>query len=87
MIKKLLIKARIKLLSYLSPEPEIQAEYVDKVVYLLRRDFNTTEQNDIIVSIASKLSELRKQDMTEMSKKYEVLQKDMLHLETRILCI
>jgi hypothetical protein len=86
MIRKLLTVARIKLLSWLSPEPEIQAEYVDKVVYLLRRDFNTTEQNQIVKSIAVKLSELRDKDMTEMSEKYAVLQKDSLDLRSVIVC-
>jgi len=86
MKKDFLLRMKLRLLSWLSPEPEIQAEYVDKVVYLLRRDFNTKQQNEIIISVASKLSALRKEDMTEMAKKYEEIQQDMLHLETHILC-
>ena len=86
MKKTFLFKLKLRILSWLTPEPEIQAEYVDKVVFLLRRDFNTKQQNEIIVSIASKLSALRKEDMTEMSKKYDVLQQDMFHLEKHILC-
>lgn len=86
MKKGFLFRLKLILLSWLSPEPEILPEYVDKVVMLLRRDFNTKEQNEFIVSVASKLSALRKEDMTEMSKKYETLQEDTLNLEKHILC-
>jgi len=86
MKKDFLLRMKLRLLSWLSPEPEIQAEYVDKVVYLLRRDFNTKQQNEIIISVASKLSALRKEDMTEMAEKYDVLQQDMFNLEKHILC-
>ena len=83
-MKKLLKTWRVKLLAYLTPEPEIKSEYVDKVVYLLRRDFNTTEQNEIILSITKKLSDLRELDMTEMALNYERLQKDAIHLRSAI---
>lgn len=83
-MKKLLKTWRVKLLAMLTPEPEIKNEYVDKVVYLLRRDFNTTEQNEIILSITKKLSDLRDQDMTEMALNYERLQKDAINLRSAI---
>ena len=81
-MKKLLKTWRAKLLTFLTPEPEIKSEYVDKVVYLLRRDFSTTEQNEIIQSITKKLSDLRELDMTEMALQYERLQKDTLRLKS-----
>jgi hypothetical protein len=81
-MKKLLKTWRAKLLAFLTPEPEIKSEYVDKVVYLLRRDFSTTEQNEIIQSITKKLSDLRELDMTEMALQYERLQKDTLRLKS-----
>ena len=83
-MKKLLKAWRVKLLTFLTPEPEIKSEYVNKVVSLLRRDFTTTEQNEMILSITKKLLELRELDMTEMSLKYERLQKDSLHLKSVI---
>jgi hypothetical protein len=75
-MKKFLQSLQTKLSTFLTPVPEIQEEYVDKVVYLLRRDFNTKEQNEIILSIGHKLSKLREQDMRDMEKKYAVLQED-----------
>ena len=83
-MKNLLKTWRVKLLGYLTPEPEMKDEYADKVVYLLRRDFNTTEQNEIIQSVTKKLSDLRELDMTEMALNYERLQKDAIHLRSAI---
>lgn len=77
---------KLKLLAFLTPEPEVQEDYVDKMVILLRRDFTTRQQNEIIISVAKKLSDLREQDMTDMAEKYVVLQEDMLNLKTHILC-
>lgn len=73
-----------KLSAILSPEPEIQEEYVDKVVYLLRRDFTTAEQNEILLSIGLKLSKLREQDMRDMEKKYAILQEGTNTLKHRL---
>lgn len=83
-MKNLLKTWRLKLLAFLTPEPEIKNEYVDKVVFLLRRDFNTTEQNEILLSITKKLSDLRDLDMTEMELQYERLQKDTINLRNAI---
>lgn len=69
----------------LSPEPEIQEDYVDKVVHLLRRDFTATEQNTILLSVAQKLSELREQDMRKMEKEYKDLQENTYTLRTKLI--
>ena len=83
-MKKLLKIWRVKLLAFLTPEPEVKSEYVDKVVYLLRRDFTTSEQNEMIESITKKLLDLREFDMTEMALKYERLQRDAIRLKSAI---
>ena len=83
-MKKLLNYVRTQLSAFLSPEPEIQSDYVDKVVYLLRRDFNSKEQNEILVSIGTKLSALRDQDMRQMEKDYTVLQHNTNLLKDRL---
>ena len=83
-MKKLLKIWRVKLLAFLTPEPEVKSEYVDKVVYLLRRDFTTSEQNEMIESITKKLLDHREFDMTEMALKYERLQRDAIRLKSAI---
>jgi len=83
-MKKLLKTWRAKLLTLLTPEPEIKSEYVNKVVHLLRRDFTSTEQNEMLQSITKKLLDLRELDITEMALQYERLQKDAIHLKSAI---
>lgn len=83
-MKKLLNYCRTQLSAFLSPEPEVQNDYVDKVVYLLRRDFNSKEQNEILVSIGTKLSALRDQDMRQMEKDYAILQENTNTLKGRL---
>ena len=69
-MKKFINYIRTSLSTLLSPEPEIQSDYVNKVVYLLRRDFDSEQQNEILVAIATKLSVLRDQDLAQMEKDY-----------------
>lgn len=83
-MKKFLNCYRAKLSALLSPEPEIQSDYVNKVVYLLRRDFNSKEQNEILVAIATKLSTLRDQDMVKMEEDYRLLQYNAMSLKNRL---
>lgn len=86
MLKRLFKKLRVEFSTLFSHEPEIQEDYVDKVVTLLRRDFTTTQQNEIVISVVKKLSELRQEDMDKMSIEYDTLQRDNNHLKQVILC-
>lgn len=64
---------------YPSEEKTLQKEkkeYVDLVVRILRRDFNTEEQNEILFSVGQKLSALREEDLRKMEKEYGILQKN-----------
>jgi len=83
-MKKFLNQWRTQLSLLLNPVPEVQGEYVNKVVYLLRRDFESQAQNEILLAIATKLSALRDQDMREMEKEYETLQKNNTILKHRL---
>lgn len=83
-MRKFLNQWRTQLLEFLTPEPEVQEEYVNKVVYLLRRDFESQAQNEILLAVATKLSALRDQDMRDMEKEYETLQKNNTILKHRL---
>ena len=83
-MKKFLNYIKLQLFTILSPEPEIQEDYVDKVVYLLRRDFDSEQQNEILVAIATKLSVLREQDLEQMEKDYANLQENTNTLKHRL---
>lgn len=84
-MNKLIKTFRTRISAFLTPEPEVQQEYVDKVVYLLRRDFSTKEQNEILVAIELKLTKLREQDMQQMENNYLILQRDYNVLKDRVI--
>ena len=69
-MKKILNRLKSKLSAFLEPQPEIEVDYVDKIVYLMRRDFSSKEQNKILQSVATKLTALRNQDMLALEKEY-----------------
>jgi len=83
-MKKFLQSLRSRISAVMSPEPEIQEDYVDKVVYLLRRDFTTEQQNQIILSIGQSLSRMREQDMRKIEKEYAILQENTNTLKSRM---
>jgi hypothetical protein len=83
-MKKFLQLIQSKLSTFLTPVPEMKEDYVDKVVYLLRRDFSTKEQNEIILSVGHKLSKLREQDMRDIEKKYAILQENTNTLKSKM---
>ena len=64
-------KATKKLDKLMEQEPQVKSEYVEKVVYLLRRDFPIEEQNEIMLEVTKKLNQLRLQDMDKMARDYE----------------
>jgi hypothetical protein len=64
-------KATKKLDKLMEQEPQVKSEYVEKVVYLLRRDFPIEEQNEIMLDVTKKLNQLRLQDMDKMARDYE----------------
>ena len=75
---------KAKMSAFLTPVPEIEEDYVDKVVYLLRRDFDTETQNKILLTVGKKLSQLRDQDMRKMEEDYKILQQSHNNLNSRI---
>ena len=83
-MKKFFNHWKAQLLTFLTPVPEVQEEYVNKVVYLLRRDFESKEQNEILLAIANKLSSLREQDLRNLEKDYANLQESNNILKHRL---
>ena len=64
-------KTAKKLDKLMEQEPQVKSDYVEKVVYLLRRDFPIEEQNEIMLEVTKKLNQLRLQDMDKMARDYE----------------
>jgi hypothetical protein len=72
-----------KLSMFTNPKPEVEKDYIEKVVYLLRRDFDTETQNKILLTVGKKLSELRIKDMRKMESDYKILQESHENLNSR----
>ena len=83
-MKKMWNYLKVKISSFLEPEPELEIDYIDKVVYLLRRDFNSKEQNKILKEVATKLSNLRDQDMIRLEQEYITLKQHTNDLKSLI---
>lgn len=83
-MKKFFQSMQTKLSAFLTPVPETEKEYVDKVVYLLRRDFDTQTQNQILLSVGTKISKLREEDMRKMEKEYAILQENTNTLKNKM---
>jgi hypothetical protein len=64
-------KATKKFDKFIEQEPQVKSDYVDNVIYLLRRDFPIEEQNEIMLSVAKKLNQLRLEDMDRLAREYE----------------
>jgi hypothetical protein len=64
-------KTAKKLDKLMEHEPQVKSEYVEKVVYLLRRDFPIEEQNEIMLEVTKKLNKLRLEDLDKMARDYE----------------
>ena len=69
---------------FIEQEPQVKGEYVDKVVYLLRRDFDIKDQNEIMLSVAKKLDELREKDMRDMEETYKLIQDNTNEFKARL---
>ena len=64
-------KVTKKLDKLMEQEPQVKSDYVEKVVYLLRRDFPIEEQNEIMLEVTKKLNQLRLEDLDKMARDYE----------------
>jgi hypothetical protein len=83
-MKKFFQSIQSKLSTFLTPVPETEKEYIDRVVYLLRRDFNTYEQNKILLSVIANLSKLREEDLKKMEREYAILQENYNILKNKM---
>lgn len=83
-MNKFLELLKSKFYEIISPQPEIDQDYVDKVVYLLRKNFTTEQQNQILISIGHNLSKLREEDMKRIEREYAILEENTLSLKLRM---
>ena len=57
-------------------EPVQKAEAVENTLYLLRRDFTITEQNEIVVTLVKRLHDKREAEIVKLHKEMELMREE-----------
>jgi hypothetical protein len=65
-------------------EPMVKAEAVEKTLYLLRRDFDMAEQNDIVITLIQKLHEKREADIIKLQEQMDMMKEQSQKLKEKV---
>lgn len=77
-------KAKAKFDDFTRHEPMVKAEAIEKTLYLLRRDFEMEEQNDIVLSLIRRLHDKREYDIIQLENKIEMMKDQTNKLKERV---
>jgi hypothetical protein len=77
-------KVRTKFDDFTKHEPMQKAEAVEKTLYLLRRDFTMSEQNDIVLSLIRSLHDRREADIVKLHHQMEAMRNETQKLREKI---
>jgi hypothetical protein len=77
-------KVRTKFEDFTRHEPMQKAEAVEKTLYLLRRDFDMADQNEIVLSLIQKLHDKREKDIVELHKQMETMREETQKLREKV---
>jgi hypothetical protein len=80
-------KVRTKFENFTKHEPMMKAEAVEKTLYLLRRDFDMPEQNDIVLSLIRRLHDKREYDIIQLENKIEMMKDQTNKLKERVVIL
>ena len=84
-LKAIVAKVRNKFDKIVEAEPLQKQEAIDKFIYLLRRDFPITEQNEIILEVGKQLHDLRDKDIVEMEATLKIFVEQTSILKCKVL--
>jgi hypothetical protein len=77
-------KVKAKFEDFTRHEPIMKAEAIEKTLYLLRRDFEMDEQNDIMLSLIRRLHDKREYDIIQMENKIQMMKEQTNKLKERV---
>ena len=77
-------KVRNKFEDFTRHEPMQKAEAVEKTLYLLRRDFTMSEQNDIVLSLIRSLHDKRESDIVKLHQQMETMRNETQKLREKV---
>lgn len=65
-------------------EPMMKAEAVEKTLYLLRRDFDMPEQNDIVLTLIQRLHDTREADIIKQQEQLDMMKEQSQKLKEKV---
>jgi hypothetical protein len=77
-------KVKAKFEDFTRHEPMMKAEAVEKTIYLLRRDFDIKEQNDIVLTLIQKLHDKRDADLIKLEKELNFMREETQKLKEKV---
>lgn len=78
-------KIKNKFENFTKHEPMMKAEAIEKTLYLLRRDFEMAEQNDIVITLVRRLHDRREADIIQLETKIEMMKNQTNKLKERVI--
>ena len=77
-------KLKNKFENFTKQEPMMKAEAVEKTLYLLRRDFDMADQNDIVITLIRRLHDRREADLIKLQEKMDIMKEQSEKLKERV---
>ena len=77
-------KLKNKFEDFTKQEPMMKAEAVEKTLYLLRRDFDMADQNDIVITLVRRLHDRREADLIKLQEKMDMMKEQSEKLKEKV---
>lgn len=78
-------KIRNKFENFTKHEPMMKAEAVEKTLFLLRRDFDMVDQNDIVITLIKRLHDRREADLIKLQEQMDMMKEQTDRLKEKII--
>jgi hypothetical protein len=62
----------------------MKAEAVEKTLFLLRRDFDMADQNDIVITLVRRLHDRREADLIKLQEKMDMMKEQSEKLKEKV---
>jgi hypothetical protein len=77
-------KLKNKFENFTKHEPMMKAEAVEKTLFLLRRDFDMADQNDIVITLVRRLHDRREADLIKLQEKMDMMKEQSEKLKEKV---
>lgn len=77
-------KLKAKFEDFTRHEPMMKAEAVEKTLYLLRRDFDMADQNDIVLTLIQRLHDKREADLIKLQEQMDLMKEQSQKLKEKV---